>query len=439
MLRRELAIVLRSRITWLAAALSALLVGHGFVLAIDLYTAGSRSALSHTLMSRELDPLAGIVRPLLGGLYLSVSLLAPLVAARAISVEKERRTFRWLLLQTARPGAVVAAKSVAALAGVAVQLAAPSLLLLVWRAVGGHLAWGETLVAVGAHGLYLALVVTIAVAASAWAATLAQAAVVAVLVIAASWAVDASEGFAALAWLGRAVDWSVTTHLYPMERGTVAIGASLWLMALIAGGLAIAYVGVRFDLPRRRRGLALAAAVAATLLAGALAHRVRRIVDATELRRASLPPAAARGLRELPGPIGLEVWLDRDDARRRQLEADVIAKLRIARPDVAIDMPLDDRPAPVEGEREPGYGRIVVTAGAGRRETYSASRKELVTLLFEAAGRALPDWSQPDYPGHPVVVDGARRRLAVVLAYAGIPLGLLVAGWLVTRSRRRIS
>jgi len=46
MLRRELAIVLRARITWAAAALSALLVGHGFVLAVDLFSAGSRSALA---------------------------------------------------------------------------------------------------------------------------------------------------------------------------------------------------------------------------------------------------------------------------------------------------------------------------------------------------------------------------------------------------------
>jgi ABC-type transport system involved in multi-copper enzyme maturation permease subunit len=250
MLRRELAIVLRSRITWLAAALSALLVGHGFVLAIDLFTAGSRSALANLLAAREFDPLAGIVRPLLGGLYLSVSLLAPLVAARAIAVEKERRTFGPLLLQTARPGGVVVAKAIAALAGVSLQLVAPLILLLVWLAVGGHLAFSETLVAVGAHALYLALVVALAIAASAWTVTLAQAAVVAILMVAASWAVDASEGFAALAWLGRAVDWSVTTHLYPMERGTLAIGASLWFVALMCGALGIAYVGVRAALPR---------------------------------------------------------------------------------------------------------------------------------------------------------------------------------------------
>src|SRR5262249_3662194 len=52
-LRRELALVLRARVTWLQAALAALLVGHGFVLAVDLYTAGSRSAATGTLMARE--------------------------------------------------------------------------------------------------------------------------------------------------------------------------------------------------------------------------------------------------------------------------------------------------------------------------------------------------------------------------------------------------
>src|SRR5512136_2502986 len=97
-LRRELAIVFRSRVTWAQAAISALLVGHGFVLAVDLFTSGSRSVKASVLMAREFDPLLGIVRPTLGGLYLALSLLGPLVAARPLAVEKERRTLGALLL-----------------------------------------------------------------------------------------------------------------------------------------------------------------------------------------------------------------------------------------------------------------------------------------------------------------------------------------------------
>ena len=68
MLRRELAIVLGARVTWLVVAVAALLVGHSFVLAIDLFTAGARSVEAGGLMAREFDPLLGIIRPTLGGI-----------------------------------------------------------------------------------------------------------------------------------------------------------------------------------------------------------------------------------------------------------------------------------------------------------------------------------------------------------------------------------
>src|SRR5207244_2805637 len=307
MLERELAIVLRARLTWLQAALSALLVGHGFVLAVDLYSAGSRSVAGARLMAREFDPLLGVVRPTLGGLYLAVSLLGPLVAARALAVEKERRTFRALLLQTGRPLGLVAAKSLAALAGVALQLVAPLVLLAGWRLAGRRLA------AAGA-----------------------------------------------------------ATDLLRAAR------------RVVGGALAAAYVGVRVDLAWPKRGAALAAVLATTLVAAALAHRVRRGFDTTELRRGSLPPAAARQLAALPGSITLDVYLDRDDARRRQLEADVLAKLRLARPDLEVRMPTDEQADATEAGRDEGYGRVVVHAGGGTRGTRSTSRREIVRRSFEA-------------------------------------------------------
>jgi hypothetical protein len=134
------------------------------------------------------------------------------------------------------------------------------------------------------------------------------------------------------------------------------------------------------------------------------------------------------GLRALPGPIELDVYLDRDDSRRRQIESDVLQKISLARPDVRIAMPLDERAQPGEGEREGGYGRVVLRAGGGVRETRSTSRREWVTLLFEAAGRAAPDWSQPSYPGFPVVIEGARRACLLAIAYVLVPLAFVVTG-----------
>jgi hypothetical protein len=325
-------------------------------------------------------------------------------------------------------------KAAAAFAGVALQLVAPMVLLAAWWGVGGHLGAAETAVALLAYVLYLALISTVSVAAAAWTDTLAQAATVAVLVIAASWAIDASEGFAALAWLGRALDWSVTTHLEPMERGTLALGGCLWMVAMTLGALVLAWLGVRVDLDRPRRLAAAVLVLLATASAGTLAYRVRRAFDLTEDRRASLPPAAVRGLRTLPGPLALEVWLDRDDARRRQVESDTLAKLRLARSDLEVTTPTDGRPEPDEAVRDEAYGRIVVHVGGVTRETHSTSRREIVTLLFEAAGRPVPDWSQPEYPGYPLVIGGSRRTALVILAYLGIPLGLVGVGWCMTRS-----
>jgi hypothetical protein len=436
LLRRELAIVLRARLTWVQAALSALLVGHSFILAVDIFSAGSRSALGHALMARELDPLQGIVRPMLGGLYVAASLLAPIAAVRPLAIEKERHTFAMLLLQTGAPLRVVLAKYTAACVGVGVQVAAPLLLLAVWLALGGHLGGAETTVAILGQALYLLLVAAIATAAAAWNPTVAQAATTTLIAIAASWAIDAAEGFAALAWLGRALEWSVTTHLIPSERGMVMVGAWVWMAGAAAGALALGYVGVRIDLPPRRRTAGAVAVVALTLLACAAATRLRRGYDTTELQRVSLPPAVSTAVRGLAGPIALEVSLDRDDPRRQQMEADVITKLRLARPDLSVETPEDESAEPVEGIRDEGYGRTIVRAGGGERVTYSASRKEIVTLLFEAARQPLPEWSQADYPGYPLVVEGARRTVTAGIAYGVIPLGLLVTGF-VTRPKSR--
>jgi hypothetical protein len=134
------------------------------------------------------------------------------------------------------------------------------------------------------------------------------------------------------------------------------------------------------------------------------------------------------GLRTLPGPISLDVYLDRDDSRRRQIESDALQKIVLARPDVSIRMPLDEQERPSEAARNDAYGRIVVRAGDGVRETRSTSRRELVTLVFEAAGRSLPDWTQPTYPGHPAVIEGMPRTCLALLAYAGMPLTLIIIG-----------
>jgi hypothetical protein len=433
--RRELAIALRARVTWVVAALSALLVGHGFMLAVDLFSASSRSALGARLQAREMDPLAGIVRPTLGGLDLALVLLGPLVAARPLSVEKERRTYGALCLAEGSSLRVIGLKMAAAGVATALLFATPIVLLFAYRLAGGHIDIPETAVAFLGEVLRMLVVAVASIAAAAWTRTLAQAVTTGIAISLTSWAIDAAEGFAALAWLGGASAWSIERRLLLFGRGLVPVGSVFWLLTAVGTGFGLACIGGSFARNWRSKALASAAALWVGALLMRDAGELRRTYDWTEARRASLPPAAVEGLRTLPGPIELDVYLDRDDSRRRQIESDALQKLVLARPDVSIRMPLDEEERPLEAARNDAYGRIVVRAGEGVRETRSTSRRELVTLIFEAAGQALPDWTQSTYPGYPAVIEGTERTCLALLAYAGMPLALLVIGWKLSQRR----
>ncbi len=436
MWRREIAIAFGAPVTWVTAALGSAVVGHGFVSALDVFSEASRSALANALMARELDPLAGVVRPTLGGCRLSAALLVPVLAARLLAVEKERNTFGAIALATGSPGRVAVMKLVSAAAVASLVLVAPVVLLSLFAVAGGHLDVLELFVAFSGHVLHVALVATLSVAAAAWTRTVAQATTLAIVSGVASWAIEAGEGFSALAWMGPLEAVSVGRNLASFEEGLLSTGAIVWFASTIAAAAFAAWLGARFDVAPRRRAFGGVALVVSVACAIACSARIHRAYDWTELARSSLPPAAVTELRDIACPIEIEVWLDRDDSRRRQLERDALAKLRLARPDLHLTMPLDDlgsRPA-AHAEH---YGRIVVRVGGETRETRSTSRRELVVLIFETLGRPLPDWSQPVYPGYPIVVEGAARLLFGVVAYVGLPGLFLSVAWLRTRRGRR--
>jgi hypothetical protein len=100
-----------------------------------------------------------------------------------------------------------------------------------------------------------------------------------------------------------------------------------------------------------------------------------------------------------------------------------------------IRAPLDEDQTRAAAQRDQAYGRIVLRVGERLRETRSTSRREIITLLFDAAGLALPDWTQPRYAGYPAVIEGGKRKLLLFFAYLMLPGALLSTGLLLTRRR----
>ena len=129
--------------------------------------------------------------------------------------------------------------------------------------------------------------------------------------------------------------------------------------------------------------------------------------------------------------------LDREDSRRQQLERDTLAKLRLARRDLRVRFPPDERSAPSALGSGDRYGRLVIQVAGRSVETTSTSRREIVTLIFELAGKPLPDWTQPEYPGYPLVIEGARRTAVLAGSYFLLPIFFVLTGVAVTRPRRR--
>lgn len=238
------------------------------------------------------------------------------------------------------------------------------------------------------------LVTSVAVAVAVFTDTFAAAVTVGLVVSLGSWAIDASEGFSAVAWLAPLSRFALGSRIAPFEHGILALEQLTALLSRTIGALALAVAGVR---SRPARIALLVAAIAIALFVSA---RARHSFDWTEQRRASLPPEIVSALREIPTPIRIDVALDVEDSRRRELEADTLAKLRLARGDLEV----------TRADPSVDYGKLLIHVGDAQTSTRSTSRGEIVTLIFETAKRPIPEYS-----GYPVLLHDLGIGIVAVL------------------------
>src|SRR5215210_4240865 len=78
-----------SRAFWLLLLMIGLLVGHGFINAVNLYAEASGIGGGPAALAQGLTPLEGILVPTFGAYDLAATLLFPFVAIRVIAAEKE--------------------------------------------------------------------------------------------------------------------------------------------------------------------------------------------------------------------------------------------------------------------------------------------------------------------------------------------------------------
>lgn len=430
-MRRELAISLGAPLTWWVAALTSFVVGHSFVLAVDLFAAASRSVAGVGTMTRGLDPLLGVVAPTVGAVTFCLTLLGPVVAARMLAVDRERRTLHAVLLRSGSPGRLLLSKWLVAVLGLLLFLAPAALSLVVWEAIGGHVGAAETAGALLGVLLHVGLLAAWGAAAAAWTRSLSAAVTVTLALSCGSWILDGTAELAVLSWLAPIARLSLSPHLEGLQRGVLLVGDVGWVLVATAASLVVGYVGLRVDASPRARALAVVVVLGATASGLGALDQHDGGWDLSESRRASLPKEVTAALRTVDGPIVLDVWMDRDDARRTHVERDALLRLRLAIDDLVVRFPLDDAADPGTAIRDRDYGLIVVNVGSTRLSTRSTARRELSTLVLEAAGRPVPVWAEEPYAGHGLTLAATARPWVVAFAYLLMPLALAAAGaWL---------
>ena len=428
LLAKEAREIVSGRALWTLLLIVCPLIGYSFFQAVSLYGEASAAALQSPVMASGLSPLDGVLVPTFGASYIAGTLLFPFVAIRVLSHEKESGALR-LLVQLPYPTpTLIGAKLAVILAAWVVAMLPALSSLVVWCALGGHLAAAETTNLLLGHLLYGLAVGSIALFAAAVTDSGAVAAIVALAFTIGSWVLDFTlAGRPGLAdWIARL---SLTQILRPFEQGLWSAGLVLGVIVASLGFAALAAVWLRPGVALRRRIVGSVLCVLATAVALALCAQATLTVDVAEDRRNSFALADERALASLTDPLVVTAHFTAEDPRYIDLQRNVLAKLARVMPNVTIRL-VGGRQGFATGSNDEAYGAVVYNYATRSDVSRSTSPREILPLLYDLAQVPRPEpIPGTDYPGYPLVADA---MWALPWFFGPLPL-LIGFGWWCSR------
>jgi ABC-type transport system involved in multi-copper enzyme maturation permease subunit len=425
LLVKELWGIASGRALWTMLLIVCPIVGVSFFQAMSLYGESSAAAVDSPVLASGLSPLDGILVPTFGAFYVTVTLLFPFVAIRALGREKETGTLRLLLQLPYRVPTLITAKMAAVAAAWLIALIPAASALVLWRVHGGHLDAVETFNLLLGHLLYGLLIGAVALFAAAIAESAATAAIMTLAVTIGSWIIDfALAGQPGLAeWVSRL---SLTQTLRPFEQGLFSLGLVLGALTAVVGLATLAAIWLHPGVPLRAklaRSLVCVAVTGALLL---LAAQTRTAVDVTEDRRNSFPAADQRALATLREPLVITVSLAPEDPRYVDLRRNVLGKLERVLPNVTIRLAGSGHTI-VGRSSEESYGEVEYSYGGRSDKSRSTSHREILPLLYGLAGVPTPaPVPGEDYPGYPLVTNAT---IALPWFLGALPILIVLAWW----------
>lgn len=432
LLLKELRGVISGRALWTMLMILCPIVGYSFFQAVALYGEASAAARDAPALASGLSPLDGVLVPTFGAFYVTVTLLFPFVAIRALGREKETGTLRLLVQLPYRTPTLIAAKAAAVMAAWLIAFIPAASALALWLMLGGHLHALETLNLLFGHLLYGLLVGALALFAASIAESAATAAIITLAVTIGSWILDfALAGQPGLSeWVSRL---SLTQALRPFEQGLFSVGLLIGIVTAAIGLAALSAIWLHPGVPVRAklvRSLLCIAAAGAVLL---LAAQVNTSFDVTQDRRNSFPAADQRALAALREPLVITVHLAPEDPRYVDLRRNVLAKLERVLASVTVRLAASSQGI-VGRTSEQSYGEVEYNYGGRTDTSRSTSHREILPLLYGLAGVPVPaPAAGDDYPGYPLV---ANAQAALPWFFGALPILIVLAWWLSARAPR---
>lgn len=425
LLVKELWGMASGRALWTMLLILCPIVGYSFFQAVALYGEPSAAAGETPVLASGLSPLDGVLVPTFGAFYVTVTLLFPFVAIRALGREMETGTVRLLTQLPYRMPTLVMAKLFAVIAAWLVAAIPAVSALALWTGFGGHLDAPETLNLLFGHFLYGLLIAAIALFAASIAESAATAAIMTLAVTIGSWVLDFTLA-GQTGWLEWIYRLSLTQTLRPFEQGLFSWGLVAGILSFVAGLAALAAIWLH---PGRAIASKLTwslACVAATILALALSAQIRSEIDVTEDRRNSFPAADQRALRELREPLVITVHLAPEDPRYVDLRRNVLSKLERVLPNVTVRLAAPGQSV-LGSASDKSYGNVEYVYGGRSDASRSTSHREILPLLYGLAKVPQPEpIVADDYPGYPLV---ANANAALPWFFGLLPMLIVLAWW----------
>ncbi len=203
------------------------------------------------------------------------------------------------------------------------------------------------------------------------------------------------------------------------------------VLALCFTALAVAWLPS--GATNRRKLVSSAIILVASAIIFAAAGHVRFYADVTIDRRNSFNPADEMALRQMKEPLTITIYLSPDDSRLREMESNILAKVRRIVPSVYIRYGAVQNVGPFGAPEDDRYGLITYEYQGRLEESRSNSFREILPILHKLAGVTVTPIETPAFVGHPLVADSTP---AAWWFYGVLPASILGCWFLTGRLSR---